>query len=298
VSFSEEVLQFECAGEHLVGVLCLPSDPALHTGTALLIVVGGPQYRAGSHRQFVLLSRTLSGQGHVVLRFDRRGMGDSTGPLRSFEDMSDDIDAALQALRLRLPQLRRFVLFGLCDGASAVLLYQHANNTSALDGLCLANPWVRSDQTLARTHVRHYYSRRLMDAQFWRKLLQGQIGIARVKEFALALHRTVFRRVVAGRAVNRQPFQQAMSKAWRSFKGPILLVLSGQDLTAKEFLEHAGSAEDWRGLLALQGVTRVDIDAADHTLSTYQAQSAFEAAVLDWLAPIAASASPSAECRP
>jgi exosortase A-associated hydrolase 1 len=291
VSFSEEVMQFDCDGERLLGVLCRASDAALDTRTAVLVVVGGPQYRAGSHRQFVLLARTLAAHGHAVLRFDRRGMGDSSGALRSFEDMSEDVEAALRALRTRLPQLRRIVLFGLCDGAAAALLCLQAGNAAGVDGLCLANPWARSDHTLALAHVKHYYSRRLFDIEFWRKLFRGQIGIARVRELGVALRRTLFSPVGLGGTADRPPFQHAMAMAWRRFKGPILLVLSDEDLTAKEFLEHAGAARDWRGLLDLPSVTRVDIGAADHTFSTRSAQEAFESAMLTWLTPIAATAS-------
>ena len=44
--------------------------------TAVLVVVGGPQVRAGSHRHFVQLARHLATHGHAVMRFDVRGMGD------------------------------------------------------------------------------------------------------------------------------------------------------------------------------------------------------------------------------
>ena len=39
----------------------------------MVIVVGGPQYRAGSHRQFTLLARHIAAAGYPVLRFDARG---------------------------------------------------------------------------------------------------------------------------------------------------------------------------------------------------------------------------------
>ena len=41
----------------------------------MLIVVGGPQYRAGSHRQFTLLARDVAATGVPTMRFDYRGMG-------------------------------------------------------------------------------------------------------------------------------------------------------------------------------------------------------------------------------
>ena len=54
----------------------------LHPGSApvgVLIIVGGPQYRVGSHRQFVKLSRALSQHNIASMRLDSSGMGDSSG---------------------------------------------------------------------------------------------------------------------------------------------------------------------------------------------------------------------------
>ena len=73
---TEQALSVECRGESLLGVLHLPITPR---DLGVIVVVGGPQYRAGSHRQFVLLARALADAGHAVLRLDVRGMGDSTG---------------------------------------------------------------------------------------------------------------------------------------------------------------------------------------------------------------------------
>src|SRR5690349_15977659 len=97
----ERTVVFECAGERLVGVV--------HAGAAsvgVLVVVGGPQYRAGSHRQFVLMARELARAGYPVLRFDYRGMGDSDGAPCSFEQIDPDIRAAIDAFMKHEPQLR------------------------------------------------------------------------------------------------------------------------------------------------------------------------------------------------
>ena len=64
---TEEVLNFECAGEQLWGVLHRPEQPKTR---AVLVVVGGPQTRVGSHRQFVLLARALADNGFACLRFE------------------------------------------------------------------------------------------------------------------------------------------------------------------------------------------------------------------------------------
>jgi hypothetical protein len=60
VPWQEEALAIPCGAERLVGILAKPS---VCGDTGVVIVVGGPQYRAGSHRQFVLLARTLAAAG-------------------------------------------------------------------------------------------------------------------------------------------------------------------------------------------------------------------------------------------
>ena len=72
MNYTEETTVFACAGDTLMGILAKPETPA---DTGVIVIVGGPQYRVGSHRQFVLLSRALAAAGYAVLRFDYRGMG-------------------------------------------------------------------------------------------------------------------------------------------------------------------------------------------------------------------------------
>src|SRR5690349_14351227 len=92
---AERAVFFQCQGEQLVGILSGAEQPATR---GVLILVGGPQYRAGSHRQFTLLARHLAEHGVPSLRFDYRGMGDSGGEVRSFEDVSPDIRCAIDRL--------------------------------------------------------------------------------------------------------------------------------------------------------------------------------------------------------
>ena len=57
MSAPERGIVFGCAGEELVGVVHPVASPVAR---GVLVVVGGPQYRVGSHRQFVLLARRLA----------------------------------------------------------------------------------------------------------------------------------------------------------------------------------------------------------------------------------------------
>jgi len=272
----ERPVIFDCQGDRLLGIL----HPASGS-TGVVVVVGGPQYRAGSHRLFVKLARHLAAAGHPVLRFDVRGMGDSTGPLRSFEDLCEDIGAAITQLQQQQPQVQRVVLWGLCDGASAALLYLHDHPDPRVTGLCLLNPWVRSEASLARTHVKHYYRQRLVQREFWVKLASGQVAGQALRRLWSNL-RTARGGAAAAQAT--PPFQTRMAAAWSAFDGAILLVLSGDDYTAREFAEYTAAAADWRGFAQKPNFTRHDASGADHTFSNLKHGRNLAHATLQWLA--------------
>jgi uncharacterized protein len=288
ISVQEDIVQFNCQGLLLSGIVSRPgaaaqADPSL----GLVIVVGGPQYRAGSHRQFVQLARAVAAAGVVALRFDYRGMGDAPGALRNFEAVDDDIAAAISALQAADPRITRVVLWGLCDAASAALLYLHGRPDPRVAGLALINPWVRSVASLAKAHVKHYYRQRLMDKTFWAKLLKGQVAAA---AFSGALQ-SVRAALGGGRSAHPKhqtasalPFQARMALGLQNFKGPVLLMLSENDLTAREFVEHSKSDAAWQRALAQRPPRRVDLAGADHTCSQPVAQLAAEAATVRWLA--------------
>ena len=279
--YQERALQIPCGGDTLLGILSTPAHTAPHEANAQLavvVVVGGPQYRAGSHRLFVQLCRHLAAQGFTALRFDVRGMGDSTGEQRSFEHLSDDIAAAIDALQRARPAVQRVVLWGLCDAASAALLYGHQANDPRLAGLCLLNPWVRSASTLARTHVKHYYLQRLKEPAFWRKLLSGQVAGKAARELWHNLRAASageagaqgqHDRPGAPRAELHLPFAERMALGLQRSPVPTLLVLSGRDLTAREFEDVSGTHPAWRAALRQRpGLQVHKLEEADHTLSS------------------------------
>lgn len=278
MNYTEEAVLFSCDGETLAGIVCKPERPR-HEG--VVIIVGGPQYRAGSHRQFVLLSRKLAAAGFPVLRFDYRGMGDSEGDPRSFQSVSADIEAATSALFQHLPTLQHVALWGLCDGASAALLYCHETNDPRVNGLCLLNPWVRSETGLARVEVKNYYSQRLMQQDFWIKLMSGNIPVSALMGLSKKLRLTVLGAIRP--VIEMESFQHRMAEAWNSFPGRLLLVLSGEDYVAKEFLESTNTNPVWRDALGHEGLVRYDLPLADHTFSKGQNQTMVENLTLDWL---------------
>jgi uncharacterized protein len=274
----ESVLKFACEGQPLVGIVAEPDSPPADVG--VLIIVGGPQYRAGSHRQFTLLARHLAANGFTTLRFDYRGMGDSAGEARDFLSVDDDIKAAMDALLAARPALKRVALWGLCDAASAALLYLESSRDARVAGVALLNPWVRSAATLAQTHVKHYYWRRLREKDFWIKLLKGGVGGTALRGLVsnLRLARSAGK---AGSGV--RSFQDRMASGLRGFSGPTLLVLSGDDYTAREFGVHATSSAPWAGLLERPMLQIHELPTADHTFSAVADQDAQSRIFLTWL---------------
>lgn len=259
---TDRPLAFASGDAWLYGILSLPPGPAQHAA-GVVIVVGGPQYRAGSHRQFTLLARALAASGTPVLRFDYRGMGDSDGEVCGFEHAGADLRAAIDRFCTEVPGLERVALWGLCDGATAAALY--APQDPRVGAVAMLNPWVRTEQGAARAAIRHYYRGRLFDKAFWRKVRDGRFDW---KGALASLWSTLS---AARRAAPDQAREEALPArlhaALERFTGKILILLSGADLTAQEFDGLARDEQPWRVLLAQARVTRHRIEGADHTLS-------------------------------
>jgi hypothetical protein len=136
----------------------------------------------------------------------------------------------------------------------------YAAGDARVAGAVLLNPWVRSEATLARTYLGHYYVARLSSTAFWRDLLRGRVRPGRaLGEFAGNLR--------ARRVAERPDFVTRMQAGLHDFRGRVLLILSGNDLTAAEFLDVAGHA-GWRTDLERPTVTRHTIPAANHTFAS------------------------------
>jgi uncharacterized protein len=275
--FSERALSFECGGDWLYGVASLPAQPGK---CGVLIIVGGPQYRAGSHRQFTLLARALADAGIPAMRFDYRGMGDSEGAMRSFESVEDDIRAAIDQFMAEVPGLRQVVLWGLCDGAAAAAMY--APRDPRVCGLALLNPWVRTDDGAARATIRHYYGARLLQRDFWSKVVGGRFDLRGAAASFVSLARTA---VGTKREQEAANLPDRLHASLRAFHGQVLVMLSGADLTAQEFADLSGQPR-WKKLLGAPRFERHTLPKADHTCSRREWHEQVSAWTIAWAAKL------------
>lgn len=269
---------FGCEKATLTGIL---HETSGISSRGVLVVVGGPQYRVGSHRQFVYLARELAAQGIPVFRFDYRGMGDSTGDLRGFEEIQEDIRCAVDAFIESCEGLEEVAIWGLCDAATAATFY--APTDERITGLVLANPWVYSASGAAKAYLKHYYIDRFFSRALWQKVLRGEykplasarslLGMAfrasrssQQSASAIPAHSSE----TANVAGSVEDLAERLADGLDKFPGKILLILSGEDLTAAEFSDVVKGSRTLRRILSEGRVQLVDLDGADHTFSEFK----------------------------
>lgn len=261
-------LTFACDGATLAGVAHPADGP-----TGVVIVTGGVQTRAGAHRGFVELADRLAVAGYPVLRFDRRGVGDSDGVDPGFRDSGTDIAAAVAALRDGFPQVRRVVGWGLCDGASALALHGAA---LGLDGLILVNPWSRDgDGTIdlpPRAAVAARYRDRLTRPSEWARIARGGIDWRKAARGLLRV----------ARPEPMPKLARAIADGLLRFDHPTLVLLSERDATAQAFTSLWKSAP-FRLVRARGDVELATIADATHTFARAAEAAAMADRCVQWL---------------
>lgn len=289
-------INFDCQGDRLDGMLHLPNQPFKR---GLLIIVGGPQYRVGSHRQFTLLARYLATEGIAVMRFDYRGMGDSEGNMgkpEPCEHVEEDIRVAIDAFLAHVPDLEELALWGLCDGASAAMLY--ASTDPRITGIVALNPWVSTKAGAAKTYLKHYYVQRLFNINLWRKILRFEFDFtASLKSFLhtlAALFNTNQNQselsslsdiepLKPDNANCTPPIHERTAHGLNRFDGRVLFIISGNDLIAAEFMNLVSSDKKWQKLMRSPHITLREFQDADHTFSCREWRDQVAVWTRDWI---------------
>ncbi|KQQ97403.1 hypothetical protein [Massilia sp. Leaf139] len=209
MKLEQRALRFHVRGEALIGIVDVPERPLAR---GMLILADSSQYRAGSHRQFTLLSRLLAARGVAVMRFDRLGAGDSEG--QAALQGLDDIAAAMKEFFIHVPEMKESVILCAGDAAASAALY--AAQDARVTGLALLDPVLapRPAATGGAAETPQpglrYGPRSAADRLFRR---------------AAAFRRAASR--VLGGAVPGQSVTPAQAQAQAGFGGRVLLVCGG-----------------------------------------------------------------------
>ena len=247
------LITIACAGDRLAATL----DEGDAT-TGLLIVSGGNEIRIGAHRGMASLAARLAASDIPVLRYDRRGIGDSTGENRGFLDSAPDI-AAAAATFVAETGIRRLVAFGNCDAATALALF---HGVAGIDALILANPWVveDDDDLPPAAAIRARYAERLRDPKEWLRLLRGGVNISNLSK---GLMKISSKRPEAGSTL-----ADRLTAALHASPVPVTILLANRDNTAIAFRDAWQPATD----------TRIRIEQRDTASHSFAS-----AADKDWL---------------
>ncbi|SER12393.1 exosortase A system-associated hydrolase 1 [Nitrosomonas sp. Nm51] len=285
LSHTEIPVVFPCNNDSLVGVISKPENSS-RIGV-VIVVAGGPQYRVGAHRQFVTLARLLASHAIASIRFDHRGTGDSTGNLRGFVDMNADIQSAADTLLSRVPEVEKIVLWGECESATASAFYSYLD--PRIQGIFMVNPWIRTEAGLAKTMIRHYYWRRLLEKSFWTKVMSGNFSLTASLKSCMKMIKSTWARSggkadsVFNDTLDTLPLPERLAQSCQRFSGEMFILTSGWDYIAREFNDYVKSSKIWQELTVSGCVTLKDIPEADHTFSRPEWRKQLFDYTINWL---------------
>lgn len=284
--YRERPVAFGADGR-LFGMVTRPAS-ASPIESAVIFLSTGAGHQVGPHRMYVPLAREWASRGHLVLRFDLGGIGDSPAaaerdageayPERMHEDVRDAI-----ALTRRLAPRARVVLAGLCSGGW--LAFDAARRGFDVDGIVAINPplylrdgnreWVRQQRRFER------YQQAARDPMKWVGVLRRRTSAAHaVREVTRRLHQAARERMRA--MIGREP--DGLGRDLRTIAGRdvrTLLVFSDGDNGLRYFEQHGSLAQ--RRVEVRDVVRHVVVQGAGHAFQPTTAQRVLRALLDDFV---------------
>jgi exosortase A-associated hydrolase 1 len=233
----EQPVKFKCNNKWLYGILHIPEENS-NPSYVVLLITGGPQVRTGAHRLYVQLSRFLCEHNWSSMRFDYEGMGDSEGDFVGFRHAEASITSAIDFLHDRFANKPSIILWSLCDGATASILYG-AKHPEYITRMILCNPLVITQDGLARSTIKHYYIKKIFSKEFYRNIFQFNINIfesflSLIKVFEYAY----FKKRPKCNHIKEDNLPQLVIESLNSFSKPIRIILSTNDIVASNFQDE------------------------------------------------------------
>ena len=172
----------------LAGIATVPERPS---GRAIVMLSAGAVHHIGPNRLYTTLARRWAARGHLCLRVDLTGIGDTPPRAGAPENVVygphalDDVHEAIAWLR-RQPGITDVRALGLCSGAYHA--FKAAVAGEPLDGIVVINPltffWKEGQaldfppSKVADEAAR--YSRSMWERDKWKKLFQGNVQLRHV----------------------------------------------------------------------------------------------------------------------
>jgi alpha-beta hydrolase superfamily lysophospholipase len=252
---------------------------ALDAGLCAVFVNAGAVRRIGPNRIWVEAARRWAASGVPVLRIDLEGIGDADGDADRYRDVAtfyvpqllDQVAVVLDALESR-GLGDRFVLAGLCAGG--YLAFQAAVREQRVSAALLVNAGalVWDDDLVRRRDGRKIA--RVLDPDWRRKILRGDVTIARMRAIASDYARNTIRRQLrVRRTPDDPPVKTSIHLALDRLRdtGTRLVLAFSEDEALHAELEADGV------LAGLERWPTVELEllpARDHTLRPVVAQRA------------------------
>ncbi len=245
--------------------------------TGLLIISGGNEIRSGAHAGMAKLAQRIAAKGYPVFRYDRRGIGDSSGANRGFRETQNDIQSAVEHFGDTNPHIKKMIAFGNCDAASALALFGSA---FSIDGFILANPWViESSEPTSQlpgapppSAIRSRYWERLKNPRSIIDLLTGKIDLGKL---AKGLKQ-------ASKKQGNNDLTVQIGHRLARLEKPCHILLASRDTTARAFLA-AWNGKAFASTRTMRHITTASLDSASHSFADEPAKLWLENQILEIL---------------
>jgi len=303
----ERPVIFPSDGYDLFGVLTFPEADVPSKRVGVILLAGGIIPRSHRNRMWVKAARRLATLGFYVLRFDYRGVGDSSGSLlemRLDRPFTEDVVAAADFLR-KVVKVDRLVLAGTCFGALTVLSAVEA--AAPIDGLVLAaTPIFERERRRFKPPAERKFRRLLRkvgEQQVVRAILAGEM-LGAAWRFATRLATVgaktsgavvrAFSRLIRsdGRSQLSTDLNQRVSEQFAGpfiaalrMQVPLLFIYGDEDFSYSEFCTSID------GLVAKAGVDRPEpgyelhlLKGEVHRFLSVRIQEAVVDKLVDWVA--------------
>lgn len=269
VQAMREQITWNIGTDQIFASLDVPDDRS--SKSALIIVSGGNEIRSGSHNSQSQMAQYMSAKGYYVLRYDRRGVGDSQGENTGFENSRDDILAATKFMRDTIGPEAKISAFGNCDAASALILN---GDGLGLNALILANPWTYDpiEQIEESNEVAHQApSASAIRARYWARIKNPR-SLIDLFSGKIDLSKLIKGLMRASKKEELSILSQAINKKLSDAQIPIDILIADKDSTAMAFMA-AYNSKDIAEVRENPNVKISKLDSASHSFADAASKS-------------------------